>query len=208
MPRLIASSGENSPIADDYQTVADQTQLDAVEGVSLASEELKLGDHLPGEEATAVTPALEPKIDLVPEREEPEGTEPPRVAPEQSSELPSVWREESSRTSPPALRDGGGPPAPRPAGDSALLEGTDSFVVKTIKNVHIAEEDHFIEGNICAFVHSGDQMLSPETCQGVLLSLMRVTREVLEPEFWPRGLSNAENIRMWLGKPQAHKCKL
>ncbi|XP_042664537.1 glutamate-rich protein 5 [Centrocercus urophasianus] len=141
-----ASSGENSPIADDYQTVADQTKLGAVEGVSLASEELKLGDHLPGEEATAVTPTLEPKIDLVPEREEPEGTEPPRVAPEQSSELPSVWREESSGTPPPAPRDGGGPPAPRPAGDSALVEGTDSVVVETIKKVHIAEEDHFIEG--------------------------------------------------------------
>ncbi|XP_031446911.1 glutamate-rich protein 5 isoform X2 [Phasianus colchicus] len=141
-----ASSGENSPIADDYETVADQTQLDAVEGVSLASEELKLDDHLPGEEATAVTPALEPKIASVPEREEPEGTEPPRVAPERSSELPAVWREESSGTAPPALRDSGGPPAPRSADDSGLVEGTDSFVVETIKKVHIAEEDHFIEG--------------------------------------------------------------
>ncbi|XP_072185279.1 glutamate-rich protein 5 [Excalfactoria chinensis] len=141
-----ASSGENSPIADDYKTIADQTQLDAVEGVSLASEELKWGEHLPGEEATAVTPALEPKIDLVPEREEPEGTEPPCEALEQSSELPSVWREESIGTSPPALRDNGGPPAPGPAEDSGLVEGSDSFVVEIIKKVDIAEEDHFIEG--------------------------------------------------------------
>lgn len=177
-----------------------------MEGVSLASEELKSGEHLPGEEATELTPALEPKIDLVPEREEPEGTEPPHVAPEQSPELPSVWQEESTKTSPPALRDNGGPPGP--AEDSGLEEGSDSFVVEIIKKVHIAEEDQFIEGNICAFVNSGDQILSPETCQGALLSLVRATTELLEPEFWPRGLSNAEHIRMWIGKPQAHKCKL
>ncbi|XP_004940017.3 glutamate-rich protein 5 isoform X2 [Gallus gallus] len=139
-----ASSGESSPIADDYETIADQTQLNTVEGVSLASEELKSGEHLPGEEATELTSALEPKIDSVPEREEPEGTEPPCVAPEQSPELPSVWQEESTKTSPPALRDNGGPPGPTE--DSGLEEGSDSFVVEIIKKVHIAEEDHFVEG--------------------------------------------------------------
>ncbi|XP_021244278.1 glutamate-rich protein 5 [Numida meleagris] len=141
-----ASSGENSPVADGYETIADQTQLDAVEDVSLASEELKLGEHLPGEESTAVTLAVEPQIDSVREREEPEGTEPPRVAPEQSSELPSVWREESTGTSLPALRDNAGPPAPEPAEDSGLVESSDSFAVEIIKKVHIAEEDHLIEG--------------------------------------------------------------
>ncbi|XP_065607770.1 glutamate-rich protein 5 [Cyrtonyx montezumae] len=141
-----ASSGENSPFADDYETIADQTQLDAVGAVSLASEELRWGEHLPGEEATAVIPAVEPKIDSVCEREEPEGTEPPHVAPEQSSELPSGWPEESTGTSPPALGDSGGPPALEPAEDGGLVEGSDSFVVEVIKKVHIAEADHFIEG--------------------------------------------------------------
>ncbi|XP_014820676.1 PREDICTED: glutamate-rich protein 5 isoform X2 [Calidris pugnax] len=151
-----ASSGENTPTADDHETIADQTQLDPVEDVSLASEEANPGKHLPGEEAAAVILAVEGKIDSVSKREEPEGTEPLPAGVEESSELPSAWREESNGpsppapgedvSSPPAPGEDAGSPSPGPAEDSGLVEGSDSSVVEIIKKVHITEEDHLIEG--------------------------------------------------------------
>ncbi|KAM6412889.1 glutamate-rich protein 5 [Pluvialis apricaria] len=140
-----ASSGENTPTADDHETIADQTQLDPAEDVSLASEETNLGKHPPGEEAAAVILAVEGKIDSVSKREEPEGTEPLPAGVEESSELPSAWGEESNEPSPPAPGDTGSP-SPGPAEDSGLVEGSDSSVVEIIKKVHITEEDHLIEG--------------------------------------------------------------
>ncbi|XP_071660019.1 glutamate-rich protein 5 [Patagioenas fasciata] len=143
-PRV--SSGENTPTADDHETIADQTQLDPVEDVSLASEETNLGEHLPGEEPAAMVPALEGEIDSVGKREEPEGTEPLPAGAEESSELPSVRREESIGPSPPAPGEDTGSPAPGPAEDTELVEGSDSSVVEIIEKVHITEEDHLIEG--------------------------------------------------------------
>ncbi|XP_074941577.1 glutamate-rich protein 5 isoform X2 [Phalacrocorax aristotelis] len=139
-----ASSGENTPTADDHETIADQTQLD--QDVSLASEETNLGEHPPGEEAAAVILAVEGKIDSVSKREEPEGTEPLPADTEESSELPSAWQEESTGPSPPALEEDAGAPSPGPAQDSGLVEGSDTSVVEIIQKVHIAEEDHLIEG--------------------------------------------------------------
>ncbi|XP_014820675.1 PREDICTED: glutamate-rich protein 5 isoform X1 [Calidris pugnax] len=213
-----ASSGENTPTADDHETIADQTQLDPVEDVSLASEEANPGKHLPGEEAAAVILAVEGKIDSVSKREEPEGTEPLPAGVEESSELPSAWREESNGpsppapgedvSSPPAPGEDAGSPSPGPAEDSGLVEGSDSSVVEIIKKVHITEEDHLIEGNICAFINSGDQILPPGTCVWVLLTLLRASHELLESEFGPESLYNVGRRRMWLGKPQTHKSKL
>lgn len=172
--------------------------------MSLASEETNLGKHPPGEEAAAVILAVEGKIDSVSKREEPEGTEPLPAGVEESSELPSAWREESNGPSPPAPGDTGSP-SPGPAEDSGLVEGSDSSVVEIIKKVHITEEDHLIEGNICAFINSGDQILPPG---GVLLTLLRASHELLESEFDPGSLYNVGCRRTWLRKSQTHKSKL
>ncbi|XP_027308305.1 glutamate-rich protein 5 isoform X2 [Anas platyrhynchos] len=144
---LRASPGENTPTADDYETIADQTQLGLAEVVSLASEETNPGECLPGDKDEAVSPAEEEKISSVQDREEPEGTEPLPVGSEESSELPSVWREESTEPSPPPTpaEDAGSPP-PDPSEDSGLVEGSDSSVVEIVNKVHVTEEDHFIEG--------------------------------------------------------------
>ncbi|KAM9023407.1 glutamate-rich protein 5 isoform 3-T3 [Ara ararauna] len=141
-----ASSGENTPTADDHETIADQTQLDPVEHVSLASEETNLGEHLPGEEPAAMILAIEGKMDLVSKREEPEGTEPLPAREEESSELPAVWQEQSNGPSPPVPEENVGTPLPGPAEDSGLAEDSDSSVVEIIEKVHITEEDHLTEG--------------------------------------------------------------
>ncbi|XP_063180160.1 glutamate-rich protein 5 [Chroicocephalus ridibundus] len=143
-----ASSGENASTADNHETIADQTQLEPAEDVSLASEETNPDDHLPGEEAAAVILAVEGKINSVSKREEPEGTEPLPAGVEESSELPSAWREESNGPSPPAPgEDKPFPPAPgEDAEGNGLVEGSDRSVVEIIKKVHITEEDHLIEG--------------------------------------------------------------
>ncbi|XP_035175492.1 glutamate-rich protein 5 isoform X1 [Oxyura jamaicensis] len=205
---LRASPGENTPTADDYETIADQTQLGPAEEVSLASEETNLGEHLPRDEAAAVSPAEEEKIGSVRDREEPEGTEPLPVGSEESSELPSAWREESTEPSTPALGEDAGSPPPGLAEDSGLVEGNDSSVVEIINKVHVTEEDHFTEGNICAFVNSGDQILSPETGLGFPFSLGRASCELLESEFCPQSLYNVEHNKAWVGKPQTCKSKL
>ncbi|XP_032569267.1 glutamate-rich protein 5 [Chiroxiphia lanceolata] len=140
-----ASSGANTLTADNHETVADQTQLDPEQDVSLASEETNLGEHLPGEDAAAMILDVEEKIDSVSKREEPEGTEPLPAGAEESSELPSVWREEGNGPSPAAPEDVGAP-SPGPAEDSGLVEGSDSSVVEVMDKVHITEEDHLIEG--------------------------------------------------------------
>ncbi|XP_047924706.1 glutamate-rich protein 5 isoform X2 [Anser cygnoides] len=144
---LRASPGENTPTADDYETIADQTLLGPAEEVSLASEETNPGERLPGDEAAAVSPAEEEKIGSVRDREEPEGKEPLPAGSEESSELPSAWREETTGPSPPPApgEDAGSLP-PGPAEDSGLVEGSDSSVVEILNKVHVTEEDHFIEG--------------------------------------------------------------
>ncbi|XP_061851301.1 glutamate-rich protein 5 isoform X4 [Colius striatus] len=141
-----ASSGKNSPTADDHETVADQTQLDPAEDVSLISEETNPGKHLLGEEAATVILAVEGKMDSVSKREEPEGIEPLPAEEEESSELPPAWQEDSNRPSPPAPGEDAGAPSPGPVEDSGLAEGNDSSVVEISKKVHITEEDHLIEG--------------------------------------------------------------
>ncbi|KAM6283086.1 glutamate-rich protein 5 isoform 1-T1 [Porphyrio hochstetteri] len=209
-----ASSGENALPADDHGTIADHeavgdhTHLDLVEDVSLTSEKTNLGKHLPEEEAEAVILAVEGKIDSVIKREEPEGTEPLPAGAEETSELPSAWQEESNGPSPPEPGEDTGAPSPGPAEDSGLVEGSGSSVEEIIKKVHITEEDHLIEGNICAFINSGDQILPPETCRGVLLTLLRASHELLEPEFGLGNVYSVGSIRMWRGKPQTHKSKL
>nr|XP_047924705.1 glutamate-rich protein 5 isoform X1 [Anser cygnoides] len=206
---LRASPGENTPTADDYETIADQTLLGPAEEVSLASEETNPGERLPGDEAAAVSPAEEEKIGSVRDREEPEGKEPLPAGSEESSELPSAWREETTGPSPPPApgEDAGSLP-PGPAEDSGLVEGSDSSVVEILNKVHVTEEDHFIEGNICAFVNSGDQTLPPETRWGVPLSLGRASCELLQSEFGPQSLYNVEHNKAWVGKPQTRKSKL
>jgi len=179
-----------------------------VEDVSLASEETNPGEYPPGEEAAAVILAVEEKTDSVSKREEPEGTEPQPAGAEESSELPSAWREESAGPSPPALEEDAGSPSPGPAEDSGLGEGSDRSVVEIIKKVHITEEDHIIEGNIYACIRSGDQILRPGTCACVLSTLLRASRDLMESEFGPGSLYNVERRRLWLGKPQTHKSKL
>ncbi|XP_062483328.1 glutamate-rich protein 5 isoform X2 [Pezoporus occidentalis] len=202
-----ASSGENTLTADDHETIADQTQLDPVECVSLASEETNLGERLPGEEPAAMILAMEEKMDSVSKREEPEGTEPLPAQEEESSELPTVWQEESNGPSPPAPGEDAGAPSPGPAEDSGLVD-SDSSVVEIIKKVHITEEDHLIEGNICASINLGDQILPPGTCVRVHLTLLRTLHELLESEFGLGSLYKTGCRRMWLGKPQTHKSKL
>ncbi|XP_032843840.2 glutamate-rich protein 5 [Tyto alba] len=88
--------------------------------------------------------AIEGKIDSVSKRQEPEGTEPLPSGVEESSELPSAWREESHGPSPPAPAEDAG--APAPAEDSGLVEGSDSSVEEIIEKVHITEEDHLVAG--------------------------------------------------------------
>lgn len=176
--------------------------------MSLASEETSPGQHLLGEEASATILDVEGKTELVSKREEPEGTEPLPAGEEESSELPSVWREESRGPSPTAPGEDAGAPSPGPAEDSGLVEGSDSSVVEVVEKVHITEEDHLIEGNICAFINSGDQNLPPGTSAWVLLALVRGSNELLESEFGPGSLYDARHRRMWLGKLQIYKSKL
>ncbi|XP_032926191.1 glutamate-rich protein 5 isoform X2 [Catharus ustulatus] len=143
-PPLPASSGANTLTADDHGTTADQTQLDPAEYVSLASE-TSPGEQLPGEEASATILDVEGNTESVSKREEPEGTEPLPAGEEESSELPSAWREESRGPSPPAPEDAGAP-SPGAAEDSGLVEDSDSSGGEVIEKVHITEEDHLTEG--------------------------------------------------------------
>lgn len=182
--------------------------MDTAEDVSLTSEEKNAGEHLPGEEAAAVILAIEGKMDLVSKREEPEGTEPVPAGVEESSELPSTWREESNGPSPPAPGEDAGAPLPAQAEDSGLVEGSDNSVVEIIEKVHVTEEDHLIEGNICAFINSGDQILPPWSCAWVFLALPRALPELLESELGPGSVYNVGHRRTWLGKAQTHKSKL
>ncbi|XP_023776505.1 glutamate-rich protein 5 isoform X2 [Cyanistes caeruleus] len=85
------------------------------------------------------------KTESVSKREEPEGTEPLPAGEEESSELPSVWREESKGPLLPAPGEDAGAPSPGPAEDSGLVEGSDSSVVEIVEKVHTTEEDHLIE---------------------------------------------------------------
>ncbi|XP_066034189.1 glutamate-rich protein 5 [Chamaea fasciata] len=160
---LPASSGANTQTADDHGTVADQTQLDPAERVSLASEETNPGEQLPGEEASATILDVEGKTESVSKREEPEGTEPLPAGDEESSELPSVWREESRGPSPPAPEDAGAP-SPGPEEDSGLVEGSDSSAVEVIEKVHTAEEDHLTEGETGEQVET--ELLSETVSEG------------------------------------------
>lgn len=175
--------------------------------MSLASEETNPGEQLPGEEASATILDVEGKTESVSKREEPEGTEPLPAGDEESSELPSVWQEESRGPSPPAPEDAGAP-SPGPAEDSGLVEGSDSSAVKVIEKVHTTEEDHLTEGNICAFINSGDQNLPPGTSAWVPVALLRASNELLESEFGPGSLYNVGHRRMCLGKPWIYKSKL
>lgn len=176
--------------------------------MSLASEETNLGEHLPGEEPAAMILAIEGRMDSVSKREEPEGTEPLPAQEEESSELPTVWQEESDGPSPPAPGQDAGAPSPGPAEDSGLVEDSNSSVVEIIKKVHITEEDHLIEGNICASINSGDQILPPGTCVRVHLTSLRTLHELPQSEFGLGSLYEAGCRRMWLGKTQSHKSKL
>lgn len=171
--------------------------------MSLASEETNPGEQLPGEETSATIRNVEGKTESVSKREEPEGTEPLPAAKEESSELLSVWPEESRGPSPPAPGEDAGAPSPEPAEDSGLVEGSDSSVVEVIEKVHITEEDHLIEGNICAFIN-----LPPGSSVWVLLALIRASNELLESEFDRGSLYDVRHRRMWLGKPRIYKSKL
>lgn len=175
--------------------------------MSLASEETSPGEQLPGEEASATILDVEGKTESVSKREEPEGIEPLPAADEESSELPSVWREESRGPSLPAPEDAGAP-SPGPAEDSGLVEGSDSSAVEVIEKMHSTEEDHLIEGNICAFINSRNQILPLENPSWVLVVLLRASNGLLESEFGPGSLYNVRHRRMWLEKPQIYKSKL
>ncbi|XP_016151676.1 PREDICTED: glutamate-rich protein 5 isoform X1 [Ficedula albicollis] len=153
-----SSSGANTLTADD------QTQSDPAEHASLASEETNPGEQLPGEEASATILDVEGNTESVNKREEPEGTEPLPAGEEESSELPSVWREESRGPSPPAPGEDTGAPSPGAAEDSGLAEGSDSSVVEVIEKVHITEEDHLTEGETGEQVET--ELLSETVSEG------------------------------------------
>ncbi|XP_030799396.1 glutamate-rich protein 5 isoform X3 [Camarhynchus parvulus] len=207
-PPLPASSGANTLTADAHGTAADQAQPEPAERVSLASEESSPGEQLPGEEASATLLDVEGQTESVSKREEPEGTEPLSAGEEESSELPSVWREESRGPSPPAPAEDAGALSPEPAEDSGLVEGSDSSLAEVVEKVHVTEEEHLVEGNICAFINSGEQNLPPGTSVWVLLALLRASNELLKSEFGPGSLYNVKHRRMWLGKPRIYKSKL
>ncbi|XP_074410659.1 uncharacterized protein LOC106629402 isoform X1 [Zonotrichia albicollis] len=207
-PPLPASSGANPVTAGDHGSAAGQAPLEPAERASLASEGSSPGQQLPAEEASAALRDVEGQTGSVSKREEPEGTEPLPAGEEESSELPSVWREESRGPSPPAPGEDAGAPSPEPAEDSGLAEGSDTSLVEVVEKVHIAEEEHLAEGNICAFINSEDQNLPPGTSVWVLLALLRASNEFLESEFGPGSLYNGRHRRMWLGKPRIYKSKL
>ncbi|XP_056341873.1 glutamate-rich protein 5 [Oenanthe melanoleuca] len=163
-PPLPASSCANTLTADDHVTAADQTQSDPAEHVSLASEETSPDEQLPGEEAPATILDVEGNTESVSKREEPEGTEPLPAGEEDSSELPSVWREESRGPSPPAPGEDAGAPSPGAAEDSGLAEGSDSSVVEVIEKVHITEEEHLTEGETGEQVET--ELLSETVSEG------------------------------------------
>ncbi|XP_071278080.1 glutamate-rich protein 5 [Agelaius tricolor] len=163
-PQLPASSGANTLTADDHGTAAAQAQLEPAERVSLASEESSPGEQLPGEEASATLRDVEGQTESVSKREEPEGTEPLPAGEEESSELPSVWREESRGPSPPAPGEDAGAPSPEPAEDSGLVEGSDSSLVEVVEKVHITEEEHLAEGETGEQVET--ELLSETVSEG------------------------------------------
>ncbi|XP_023776504.1 glutamate-rich protein 5 isoform X1 [Cyanistes caeruleus] len=104
------------------------------------------------------------KTESVSKREEPEGTEPLPAGEEESSELPSVWREESKGPLLPAPGEDAGAPSPGPAEDSGLVEGSDSSVVEIVEKVHTTEEDHLIEGETGEQVET--ELLSETVSEG------------------------------------------
>ncbi|XP_058675360.1 glutamate-rich protein 5 [Ammospiza caudacuta] len=163
-PPQPASSGANTVTAGDHGTAADQAPLEPAERASLASEGSSPGQQLPGEEASAALRDVEGQTGSVSKREEPEGTEPLPAGEEESSELPSVWREESRGPSPPAPGEDAGAPSPEPAEDSGLAEGSDSSLVEVVEKVHIAEEEHLAEGETGEQVET--ELLSETVSEG------------------------------------------
>ncbi|KAF2981880.1 hypothetical protein EK904_011834, partial [Melospiza melodia maxima] len=162
--RLKASSGANAVTAGDHGTAAGQAPREPAERASLASEGSSPGQQLPGEEASAALRDVEGHTGSVSKREEPEGTEPLPAGGEESSELPSVWREESGGPSPPAPGEDAGAPSPEPAEDSGLAEGSDSSLVEVVEKVHIAEEEHLAEGETGEQVET--ELLSETVSEG------------------------------------------
>ncbi|XP_030799393.1 glutamate-rich protein 5 isoform X1 [Camarhynchus parvulus] len=163
-PPLPASSGANTLTADAHGTAADQAQPEPAERVSLASEESSPGEQLPGEEASATLLDVEGQTESVSKREEPEGTEPLSAGEEESSELPSVWREESRGPSPPAPAEDAGALSPEPAEDSGLVEGSDSSLAEVVEKVHVTEEEHLVEGETGEQVET--ELLSETVSEG------------------------------------------
>ncbi|XP_019383526.1 PREDICTED: glutamate-rich protein 5 isoform X2 [Gavialis gangeticus] len=155
---------ESTPVADENETIPDQTKLDPIQDVDVTSEESKTNGSFPAEATEALVPAP-PKNDSGSEGVDPGSGESTGPTPEglvedagqlctsleEGTDLLPAGATEVIELSPAPPAEGIGSLLRVPAEDTGLLhvgpvEGNLSPVIEITKEVQINEEDQLIEG--------------------------------------------------------------
>ncbi|XP_019383525.1 PREDICTED: glutamate-rich protein 5 isoform X1 [Gavialis gangeticus] len=214
---------ESTPVADENETIPDQTKLDPIQDVDVTSEESKTNGSFPAEATEALVPAP-PKNDSGSEGVDPGSGESTGPTPEglvedagqlctsleEGTDLLPAGATEVIELSPAPPAEGIGSLLRVPAEDTGLLhvgpvEGNLSPVIEITKEVQINEEDQLIEGNIGALANLGGQSLSSEICVQFPLTSIKGCRRA---EFNPQSSYKGVYGMVWLAKPQTQKSKL
>ncbi|XP_060099438.1 glutamate-rich protein 5 isoform X2 [Heteronotia binoei] len=167
---------DNSPLTDENETIPDQTKLGGMDEVDLASDGTKLSENLPQEKADVLLPEITKCALSACQRVDPEGTEPPPVAPEEKfsrgEPLPTGLVEasepqpveltegdepvsitEAANAQPPEITQDAKPELVRPTEGSTpepLVTAEEDFnlVTEMVKELQIEEEEQLIEGEM------------------------------------------------------------
>ncbi|KAL8181869.1 UNVERIFIED_CONTAM: hypothetical protein K2H54_033075 [Gekko kuhli] len=172
----MATSDDNSPINDENETIPDQTKLGGMDEVDLASDGTKLSEDLTQEKADVLLPEITKCALSACQRVDPEGTEPPPVAPEEkfsrseplatglieaSEPQPVELTEgdeahpatEAANAQPPEVAQDAKPELVKPTEGSTpeplmMAEEDFNLVTEMVKELQIEEEEQLIEGEM------------------------------------------------------------
>ncbi|XP_077207944.1 glutamate-rich protein 5 [Paroedura picta] len=167
---------DNSPIIDENETIPDQTKLGGMDEVDLASDGTKLSENLIQEKADVLLPEITKCTLSACQRVDPEGTEPPPVAPEEkfsgSQPLAAGHVEasephlveltegdepypvtEAANAQPPEITQDTKPEFVKPTEGSTpepLVTAEENFnlITEMVKELQIEEEEQLIEGEM------------------------------------------------------------
>lgn len=188
-----ATSDDNSPITDENETIPDQTKLGGMDEVDLVSDGTKLSENLTQDKADVLPPEIAKCALSACQRVDPEGTEPPPVAPEEKfsrgEPLPTGLVEasepqpveltegdephpatEAANVQPPETAQDAKPELVKPTEGSTpepLVTAEEDFnlVTEMVKELQIEEEELLTEGNQCyyRFRRSGSELHAHST---------------------------------------------